>query len=336
MKKKLLYLLLATFCLSATLPSFANASAGPVTDTVTYNADSPDQKYDFEETIEKDGKKYKLSDVEIEVVSEEKITEETEVTHVETSEEVPPGSDQGFPQTLQLDGVTYQLSGVKESETDTYTQTVTSYTDYDYDITPSAVPQTKTVTVKNEKTGQSESVVCSLAGVTQTGTKWADSYIDIQFSGYDSTAISWQGILMANDTTADPLVGYEAQLLASVGLNSQNGKVIDTYWISGAYKKDGVVYRDARADIDKLIPVYRASYTGQIITELVNQEAVYTGQATVETDEMEYTLEATATYEIEETNDHTMQYVLASVIFIIILIVFILFVLSKKKEIKGQ
>ena len=59
--------------------------------------------------------------------------------------------------------------------------------------------------------------------------------------------------------------GYEEQLLASVGLGT-DGKVKNTYYTSDIYTNaDGVVCRDARANIQKLVPVYRAEYQGEIL-----------------------------------------------------------------------
>ena len=127
-----------------------------------------------------------------------------------------------------------------------------------------------------------------------------DSTIDIKFQGYDRNAIQWQGIVFPNDRGAGaPLKGYEKELLASVGLDGLNGKIKNTYYTSDVYTDaDGVVCRDARADIQKLVPVYRAEYIGEINTPHVIKTAVYEGEQELESDtNINYTIKATGTYE---------------------------------------
>lgn len=74
------------------------------------------------------------------------------------------------------------------------------------------------------------------------------------------------------------LKGYEKELLASVGLDGSNGKIKNTYYTSDSYtNENGVVCRNAQADIQKLVPVYRAEYIGEMNTPHVIQTAVYEG-----------------------------------------------------------
>lgn len=328
MKNKILSIILVMICASMVYPSFSYASKGH-TETVTYKADNPEEKQVFDEKIEVNGKKYKLLSVSYKNISDEYKKVQQEVIHVEQTEPILSGKEHKFAEIMEFDGVTYKLDNVQEVESEPYVQVVTANTDYEYVVTNEIVPQTKVITVNNEITGNEESVECSLSDVRQIGTKWVDSYIDIRFENYDSTAFSWQGELFANDPQAAPLAGYETQLLESVGLTEETGNVIRVYWTSEAYISDGVMYREAKADIEKEVPVYRASYEGKLTTPLVIQEATYKGQTMVESEEIEYTIEAIAKYEV----DNTMQYVFSVVMLILIIgIVLLLFIISKKRK----
>lgn len=330
MKNKILMIILSIVCIVAAIPSYSYAGKKH-TENVTYESTDSKERYEFDEKIKKEGKKYRLASIDYEILEQENKLVKDTVTHTEKSEFVVKGTAHQFSQTVEIEGVKYQLEKVNEIESAPFVQDVTAYTDYEYVITSQNVPQTKTITVKNEKTGINETVECRLSNVNQIGKKWIDSYIDIQFKNYDSTSFNWQGMKIANNFSSEPLAGYELQLLESVGLTNQTGQVKKTYWSSEPYLVDEVICRDARADISKEVPVYRANYEGQIQTPLVTLEAVYSGEEMIESDEVIYTISATATYEI----DNTIQYVVGVTMFILLLIILailILFVISKKKK----
>lgn len=330
MKNRVAMILSLVLCLSAMVPTFAQASSNPHKETVIFNSDSKDGTYEFDEKIEVNRVKYKLSTVDYNLVSTQKKQIEGEVTHVEKSAPVLKGSTVEFPETVTVVDEEFKLKEIRTTEaTEKHAQQVTQNTDYEYYVTQETVPQTKTVTVINEVTGLEETVECKLSDVSKQGSKWVKSHIDIKFSDYDSTAISWRGLYFANMPTETPLKGYENELLASVGLTENNGKVLKTYWTSEPYTANEVVYREAKADIEKLVPVYRATYSGEILEDMVIQEAVYTGKGMVETDEDEYTIEAVAYYE-EDTMSAFMK---AAGLFLltVLIIIFIVFAVAKKK-----
>ncbi len=283
MKNKLLGFILVVLCVTAMLLYSAYAANEPYTETVTYESEDSNEEYNFEKRIRKDGTSYQLAEVKCELLSKEN---------------KPDGGQ------------------VHEIKWDSYVQKVTAYTDYEYVVSNESVPKSKSVTITNEKTGIEESVECSLAGVAQIGKKWVDSYINIRFKDYNSTSFEWQGIQIANHFSSKPLDGYETELLDSVGLTSQTGMVIKTYWTSDAYQEGGVVYRDAKADIKKEVPVYRASYVGEIKTPMETQEATYTSDK----EAVAYLIKATAVYEkCFDMNDVYMGIVI--LLFLIILVI---------------
>lgn len=258
-----------------------------------------------------------------------------EVEHTILSPDVPVGTEASFDETVLIDDVTYKLKEVKEQSAKTHKQVVSSYTDYEYEVDNKSVPGTLDVTVINEKTQLNETVKCNLFDVSFIEKKWIESYIDIQFKDYNSTSFLWQGLKIANALDSMPLLGYEKELLASVQLTEENGQVLKTYWTSEAYEKDGMVYRDAKADIKKQVPVYRASYQGELQTEMVTYEAIYVGDGMVDSNELEYTINATATYELENIAAYMLS--AAAFLVLVILIVIAIIVTNKKsKQIKQE
>lgn len=260
MKYRFLGFLLVVICVIALFIYSVYADNELYTETVIYESEDSNEEYNFEESIKKEGASYQLSDVKYELLSKEN----------------KPGEGR-----------------IQEIEYDSYVQEVTAYSDYEHVVSDETVPQIKSVSVTNEKTGMEESVECSLSGIDQIGKKWVDSYIHIQFQDYNSTSFEWQGIQIANHFSAEPLEGYETELLESVGLTNQTGIVLRTYWTSDAYLESGVVYREAKADIKKEVPVYRVSYTGEINTPMeIREETYMSDEATVV-----YHIKATAVYE---------------------------------------
>lgn len=304
-------------------------------DVLTYESGNASEKRIFDEVIHLGAKKYKLDDIQYEIIKKEPKKIEKEVKFFESTDPVPEGK-KDFAKTIEKDGIIYELYQITDKEAETYEQEVSAYTDYTQQVTEASVPPTKTVTVKNEKTGKQEEIVCMLESLIQNGNVWKDSYVDVQFQGMDGNVFHWMDVEIPNIETTAPLKGYDAQILASVGLNGSNAKVTGTYWTSQEYiGQDGVLCRDARADIQVLEATYRANYVGEIVTPMVISEAEYRGTKTVESDtDMIYTIQAIATYRL----DYTMLYagVGIGIIILILLVVGILYRLSIKKSKKGK
>lgn len=302
------------------------------------------KKEAFQETIKENGKTYRLKSVEYKQLDRSPVTKEKEISREVKSDPIPEGQEYEPPETLEDGGVTYKLDKVekKEQETgDTETQTVTGYTDFDRAVTRGDVPATKQVTVKNNRTGEDMTVTCDLKDVTAiTNASWEDTHIDIQFISYDASIFHWNGITVTKDT-AMPLAGYESQLLASVGADSSNYRILRTYWTGEPYTDaDGIVCRDARADAQRLVNYYRANYAATVPlegTKAAIYTATYKGTEKITDDsQYVYTIKATGTYQVQDTN--YVPYVLAGVgiALLLLLTVLILMLLMKKKKEKEK
>lgn len=337
-KKMLISCLLTGSILLSSLPGQV-VSAGEITVTrsKTYTANRKDQTYDFPKSITTNGKKYLLKVTKYDVISEKPIKKEKKVRLSRKSNVKAKGEKADFPKQIKKDGITYVLQNVDQKDVEykkAYTQSVTGYTDYDHQVSSSQVPATKTITVKNAVTGKMEKVQCKLSGITKTSKSgWQSTHINITFKNYDADVYQWRGKQITK-STSDPLKGYESELLKSVGASKADHRVLRSYWVGKPYTKNGMTYRNARADVQRRVAYYRANYRGSIKQKKemgVVYTANYSGKKVIESDsEYTYRIRAVATYHPEPV-DYTPVYVGVGIFLLLALIVIILFILRKKK-----
>lgn len=334
-KTKLLALLLVISVFSTSISAGASSGSsvkkGKIyTDTTTILTKNKNEKVSFDKEITRDGKTFILKDVKYDIL--DKTPEKEEVTHNE-EKLVTNGEDFTPPNEITKDNILYKLSTIEDVPAEPYIQPVEAHTDYEKAVSKNTVPAEKTVSVQNLKTGKSESVVCKLNDVSKVGEKWVNSHIDFTFKNYDSYVFEWQGVTIKNENTPNPLENHKTQLLKSVGLTPDDATIHNTYWTSEAYVKDGILCRDARADIRRKVPVYRANYTGAINTEMTTKKIEYKGSINSNSD-FNYKIKATATYE-KDMNTFYMTVGIGIILFIV-LIVLVLFVISKEKNLKEK
>lgn len=242
-----------------TLPLQVTAAEAAMTKELVITAsDEADYKAQAEQAfasqINEEGRSYSLDKIDYEVTDTEYLDIKEKVLDVE-----------GEPrQTITEDGVEYTLTKSEQKEMEEAgTQTVTAYTDYDHYVTWSDVPSEKAVITKNNWTGEEEEITCSLTDIVPVGTTSVDNVIEITVSNYDAAYYEWNGHYLARNEQMPPLSGYEAELLEYVG--AEEGSVVTGYYWSGEpYTVDGVVCRDAAANVQQQIQTYRANYQGTI------------------------------------------------------------------------
>lgn len=337
------FLVLSVFVSANTLSLQAASQSGKtIKKEIQFSSDRPEEieATKFEETISENGKTYRLKDIQQEIVDKTPVKAEKEVEKTVDSEAITQGETFNPKETITEEDVTYTLDRIEEKERKTtggQTQKVTGYTDYDHAVGKTDVPSTKKVTVKDNQTGENKTVTCSLTDVTPLSNQaWEDTHIDITFISYDSNIFRWNDVTV-NKSDSAPLSGYETQLLQSVGADTSNYRVNRTYWVGEAYtNRDGVLCRNARADVQRKVQYYRANYVGEI-KHPEEVSTVYTAfykgtQFTESTEDYVYVIKATATYEQEDNN--TMKYVVATVgtLLFLALVVWILFILRKRRN----
>lgn len=327
LKKGLVFSLLLAFV----LPLQVTAAGEPLIKEMTIKAASEAEykelaEAEFAQQITENGKDYTLDHIDYEITDTQYLDKKEKVIDVTGEPE----------QTLTEQGVVYTLENAEKQEQDeAEPQIVTAYDDYDHPVSESDVPGTKDVIATNSETGEEETVTCSLTGIEPAGITTVDTVMTITFSNYDASYYSWNGTYIARNDQTPPLAGYEDELLAYC--NAEAGsEITGYYWAGEPYTSNGVLCRDAAANVRQNVRMYRANYQGEIAAP--EQEPVYAATYTAPDPDgaVQLTVTATATY-IQESS--VLPYYIAAgagILVLIILIVGILIILSKKKKEKAK
>lgn len=303
------------------------------TEVLTFETDNKEERRDeaFPQEIKVDGRKHKLTEIVYEVQSrkekEDKVVESVPMVY---------GTEADYKPLDEIveDGITYKLKHSVAEEVvleEAYTQMVSGYLEYDYPITSGTVPATREFTVTNEKTKEEETVNCKFQNITSMDAGWINTYIDIVFRTYNADVFEWNGVRVTRNTQT-PLSGYEKELLESVGASTTDYKVAKTYWTGDAYTDEqGILCRNARADVQKRAISYRANYVGEISQEEVRGLMFTDTYEYQEGQGDHYVIQATGYYEV----DSMTQYLTIGAAILIFAVIVILFVLSRKKKKEG-
>lgn len=325
LQKGLIFSFLMTFMLSSPLQVIAAEEA--ITKELTITAkNAQDYKKQAEEAfaleIKENGQKYERTEIRYEITEIEYLDKKEKV--VETA--VPA-------ETIMEGSLEYTLVSFKEPEK--IEQTVTAYDDYDHPVTEADVPATKDTTVTDEATGEQKTVTCSLTGVFPAGTMTVDNVMTITFSNYDAAYYEYNGSYIARDDQTPPIAGYEDQLLAQAGAAS--GSVITgCSWSGQPYSVDGVMYRDAVANVRQPVQMYRANYEGAVSVQDPDAAGQAYYSAPDPDGEVELTVTATATYLPVQISYAPYILAGAGILVLAALVVIILMTAAKKKNKKEE
>lgn len=301
-----------------------------------------EEKQTFDKNIVMDGKTYQLQNVSYETVSKNPVKVKEKVTLIKKTKPMKKSESFEAEKKITKDGVTYKLTGVSKKEKKSkkkWKQTVSAYSEFDSLSDANKASSQKTVTVTDKKTGKMVAVPCVKTSMRKTAETWDYSHIDILFSGYDAETFIWQD-LKVKKNTQEPLKGYEKALIESVGGNSDKYKVQKIAWNGKSYKKNGTIYRKARATVRKKIPHYRVNYSGSI-THTEEPDYVYSctyaGVKETDSKDISYVVAAKANYQLEQTKETKKVPVFVitlAVVLVLAAVVGILFILVKKRKTK--
>lgn len=300
------------------------------TQMISYETSDREEKRDdaFAQKVSVNGKTYRLKDVDYRVLDESK---EMKTVTQNINSETYFNDDTYVPeQSYEADGVTYTLSGISKVVVDgAYTQDVSGYDAYDHAVTSADVPQTKDITVKNEKTGEEQTVICQFTGISDRADTWESTHIDITFQDYSANLFAWNNMLVSKND-AEPGLD-EKQLLASVGAEPSRYQVQSIHWSGQPYEQGGILYRNARAEVLRLVDWKQADYRGQIVMPGTVYTATYTAQVPADDVSAVYKIQATGNY----VRDYTKLVVLGAsvgIAVLAVLIIAILFAVAKKRK----
>lgn len=278
----------------------------------------------FEPEIVEGKKHYKLDHVDYEIL---------EVSYLDTLEKVVE-SETTPSEKLTVGELEFSLVKSEKEEfiaKEPFLQIVNAYDDYYWTVTEESVPVTKTVTVINESSGNSESVICSLTGITQAGTAEVNNTMTITFQEYDAAYYEWNGNYIPKNDAVPALAGYERQLLSDVGA-PPDSYISGIAWRGDPYvSAEGILCRDAAAEVVQTVPIYRANYAGRIVVE-EQKDTRYknTYEAPDPEGRAEYRVRATASYS-EMRNILAVVLTGVGIFLMICCVIGILLVIAKKK-----
>lgn len=326
-KKANIFLLLLVMLV---VGNYSLSYAADLTEIHEYTTRNQDEEYkDFENTIEKDGKEYELSGISYEIKEKQPVKEKVVKTHTVTSEAVPVTAEYIPEETITEDGITYQLNDCTALAGSEYIQTYTQEVEY---LDTDQIPERRLITIKDAQ-GNEQQIDGELSNkVSLASGQWFDTTLSITFSNYDSGVFEWQGHTIIAQDSAQPLMGYEAELLQSVGADPSSNRITSTQWAGDPYTVDGIIYRDAVAYVQYFVPYVRATYTGTVT--YLQYEANYAAEVEQDSNtDYDYTIIASANY-MEKTVSigKIIAVISIGVAAIALLAVVILLLLAKQKK----
>lgn len=281
--------------------------------------------HDFPQTITQNGKRYKLQSVTYEL---------TEFPHTEQVDyDSLPGKSVPETYTIERDGVTYELHLVDV----TYTEvggpfTVDYEDDYGYALYEPKAPQTKTITVTDEETGEEREVEVQLVSIEQVEDfAWRPITIQGYFYGDAGIAgFSFGGTIIPYDPASPVWQGYEDTILDYLDLDS------DYYRIVGAKWKDGDFIIDADGNSVRRATIYAEQYAARWVANYSTEaegSVEYSATATyamAADGQHHYT--ATATYVLDEGLTTAQIIFFIGIFVLLIALVIVLIIIGKKRR----
>lgn len=331
MKLKHKYIILPLIVMVFTAIS-AFTTYGSETETITQqytfkSKNSEDKGKSFDETITVNKKKYTLKDTQYKVVDKTELKVEKNKTITLTKKSTGEYSPK---KKIVQNGVTFILDSTKTNERTVKKEegrVVTGYLSFDSKDEAMNAPDKRTFSANGA------TAVCEKQNmVKEKAVSWQSSYIDFTFTSEDKDYYEWNGKEI-DGNSANPLKGYDQDILKSIGADSKNYKIGDTYWKGKAHYKNGIYTRILHVEVKKKVPHYRVNYKGyskgktQQITEYI---MTYKGKVLESTGEYEYRIMATATYEHEEVKAPLVLKI--GVIVFAIIITGVLFIIYLKPE----
>lgn len=174
------------------------------------------------------------------------------------------GEKQKPEDTIELDGITYQLENLYKEENKSQERTETkdatvAYTAIEYGV---KIPEEKAITFTDVDTKQEVTATIPLKSQEVTNEYWDDNFqFDITVSGYNAETYT----LGSKEIPAtDDLNDYTDDFLSILALPSDHYKIDSITWDGEQYTEDGLVKRKAIGKGEKLVQDIDAVYEGEV------------------------------------------------------------------------
>lgn len=334
-------------------PSLSVVSPSTVTDTQTFSfvgTSESEITYEFEGRIQLGDQQFEKSHVNYRVISQKPVTKQQTVSE-QVSHSGLTSQEWDAPQTItierdgqtieaQLQEIKYEPEEVSNAETGRFVH-LTSSTNFGYTTSVPSAGDSKTVTYRDEASGQSIQVNVPFERMdTVQDWHWRDDVkIPITVTTYDANYYLLGNKKIPKNEETPALAGYEKDLLASLNLSPESYRITRYAWDGEPYTKDGELCRNAVAYGERYVTQCQAFYSGDVALPDVQKEtyqgiAVYTATAELPTGEIEYQVEGTATYEALRNGAIPLPVLILSVgaAVVIVTALLILAVLAKRRR----
>lgn len=140
-----------------------------------------------------------------------------------------------------------------------------------YELEGMQIPPEKAVlTLKDDVTGLEYEREVPLKKITEKEQSWTAGFsCPITVSGYDAD------IFMLGDVeipAGEDMASYGKEILKEAGLSPDYYRIESVEWIGDSYEMDGVLFRDAVAEGEKLIRSVEVLYGGQVRVPKAEQD----------------------------------------------------------------
>lgn len=299
-------------------------------------------KYDFAESIEEDGKKYNLKNVNYEILSSEALMREELVEHTVdyknlykknvTAAETLDVTKDGETLTVNLKDVKYTPTTITNR-----TEIVSSFTDYSYKTVKPEPADTKTVIYHDYASGEDITSTLTFKELKEEdGWAWrADVTIPMIFTIYNAEYYALGDKLIPYNDETPAIKGYETDLLNELELDTEKYRITNVEWDGEPYYIGEVQYRKAVATGERYAAHYVAVYESTVKLPNVpgyNAVATYQNTVDVESGERTYQMQATAIYTPDYTTAYIAGGVLLALFFVAFLVILILYIIGKKNK----
>ena len=300
-----------TVCLAAGFPAMEVKAADDVLENIyeehqykTENPDSDEAEGLFEKELKRDGITYRLSEIRTEVIEENLAETAGDTITITTAPFLEEKTESYQPEgTIEREGISYQLkdSILEKADIPAHEVPITKEVVYEAvegkDMIPSRIP----VSVTDDATGQQMEGIDEISGQEFGEERWEENFsFPVTFHEYGLEGY-WLGetVFKLEDDTPD-FHGYEAELLALIGVSNEEYTVETVTWDGEAYEdSEGILCRNAVASGKKLVSDCKAVYQG---TAVFREEAGVRYRLTYLKKEAEssgktvYTMKATGVY----------------------------------------
>lgn len=313
-KFKIILLISVVFILSSSI-LVVNA-ADIITKTEEFTSESKEPEYDkFEKTIKTEGETYQLKNIDYDLLSTDKKTEDVDRETMVTKNNLSDRSYRvGQTDTITVDGKSYSATLIDvQYETIMKQQRygeVSGTKEYGLQTSKPSPPDTISLPYYDADTGKNYIISAPMMELKTTSSIWQDfTYIDIVVSNYTDNQFVFNGNVIKHNGNSVLPSNYYSELLSMAGFNDNTHKISNISWSGGAYKSGSVTYRNARANIQ----AYASSYTAYYYKRFELEDAPsynaklkykYKEENVIKT---VYNYKATASYELMSKEESTKE-----------------------------